>query len=117
MISASPPPTPNPIHPTLTSPLVQERGTKIDLLIICGDFQAIRNESDLETMAVPLKHRHIGSFWKYYSGHVRPPVPTLFIGGNHEAANHLWELYYGGFAAPDIYYMGAAGVVKVPYCG
>ena len=34
------------------------------------------------------------------------------VGGNHEAANHLWELYYGGWAAPNIYYMGAAGVVN-----
>ena len=28
------------------------------------------------------------------------------------AANHLWELYYGGFVAPDIFYLGAAGVVQ-----
>lgn len=34
------------------------------------------------------------------------------VGGNHEAANHLWELYYGGWAAPNIMYMGAAGVVN-----
>ena len=34
------------------------------------------------------------------------------MGGNHEAANHLWELYYGGWAAPNILYMGAAGVVN-----
>ncbi len=40
------------------------------------------------------------------------PVPTLFIGGNHEAANHSWELYYGGWAAPNIYYLGAAGCIK-----
>lgn len=40
-----------------------------------------------------------------------PPVPTLFIGGNHEASNYSWELYYGGWAAPNIYYLGAAGCV------
>ena len=34
------------------------------------------------------------------------------MGGNHEAANHLWGLYYGGWAAPNILYMGAAGVVN-----
>ena len=34
------------------------------------------------------------------------------VGGNHEAANHLWELYYGGWVAPNIYYLGAAGVVR-----
>ena len=34
------------------------------------------------------------------------------MGGNHEAANHLWELYYGGWAAPNMYYLGHAGVVQ-----
>jgi hypothetical protein len=34
------------------------------------------------------------------------------VGGNHEAANHLWELYYGGWAAPDIYFLGFTGAVK-----
>ena len=34
------------------------------------------------------------------------------MGGNHEAANHLWELHYGGWVAPNIYYLGAAGVVN-----
>lgn len=26
--------------------------------------------------------------------------------------NYLWELYYGGWVAPNIMYMGHAGVVK-----
>lgn len=34
------------------------------------------------------------------------------VGGNHEAANHLWELYYGGWAAPDVHFMGFTGCVK-----
>lgn len=38
---------------------------------------------------------------------------TIFIGGNHEASNHLQELSYGGWAAPNIYYMGLAGVINV----
>ena len=25
------------------------------------------------------------------------PILTVFIGGNHEASNHLWELPYGGW--------------------
>ncbi|KAK8301136.1 hypothetical protein V6Z12_D04G001000 [Gossypium hirsutum] len=52
------------------------------------------------------------SFWKSYSGEEVAPVPTIFIGGNHEASNYLWELYYGGWAAPNIYFLGFAGVVK-----
>jgi lariat debranching enzyme len=33
-----------------------------------------------------------GCFLQYYSGEVVAPYPTIFIGGNHEAANYLWEL-------------------------
>ena len=40
------------------------------------------------------------------------PYPTLFIGGNHEASNYLWELYYGGYVCPNIWYMGHSGVVR-----
>ncbi|XP_044980172.1 lariat debranching enzyme [Hordeum vulgare subsp. vulgare] len=87
-------------------------GIKIDLLICCGDFQAVRNESDLQCVNVPPKFRTMNSFWKYYSGQAVAPYPTIFIGGNHEAANYLWELYYGGWAAPNIYFLGFAGVVK-----
>ncbi|KAL8490316.1 hypothetical protein ACS0TY_026001 [Phlomoides rotata] len=85
---------------------------KIDLLICCGDFQAVRNEKDLESLNVPPKYRTMNSFWKYYSGEKAAPFPTIFIGGNHEASNYLWELYYGGWAAPQIYFLGFAGIVK-----
>ncbi len=34
------------------------------------------------------------------------------VGGNHEASNHLWELYHGGWAAPNIYYLGHAGAIN-----
>ncbi|CAM8928981.1 unnamed protein product [Rhodiola kirilowii] len=54
----------------------------------------------------------MGTFWKYYSGEAVAPIPTIFIGGNHEASNYLWELYYGGWAAPNIYFLGFSGVVK-----
>ncbi|KAM0988996.1 hypothetical protein FF1_012982 [Malus domestica] len=29
-----------------------------------------------------------------------------------EVSNYLWEMYYGGWAAPNIYFLGFAGVVK-----
>ncbi|EFN82906.1 Lariat debranching enzyme [Harpegnathos saltator] len=88
-------------------------GRKIDLLICCGDFQATRNLSDLECMAVPDKYKDICTFYKYYSGEKEAPVLTIFIGGNHEASNHLQELPYGGWVAPNIYYLGYAGVIQV----
>ena len=37
---------------------------------------------------------------------------TILIGGNHEASNHMWELPYGGWVAPNMYYLGFAGVVS-----
>ena len=37
---------------------------------------------------------------------------TVVVGGNHEASNYLFELYHGGWLAPNIYYLGAAGVVR-----
>lgn len=64
-------------------------------------------------MNVPSKYLTMASFHRYYSGEAVVPVLTLFIGGNHEASNHLQELYYGGWVAPNIYYLGAAGVVRV----
>ncbi|XP_047313405.1 lariat debranching enzyme [Impatiens glandulifera] len=92
--------------------LQEVENTKIDLLICCGDFQAVRNEKDLESLNVKPKFRSMNSFWKYYSGEKIAPFPTLFIGGNHEASNYLWELYYGGWAAHNIYFLGFAGVIK-----
>lgn len=93
--------------------LEQAGGKKVDLLICCGDFQAVRNKEDLATMNVPSKYLTMASFHRYYAGEAVAPVLTLFIGGNHEASNHMQELYYGGWVAPNIYYLGAAGVVRV----
>ncbi|KAK9424087.1 putative Lariat debranching enzyme [Seiridium unicorne] len=84
----------------------------VDLLIIGGDFQAVRNAADLTVMSVPVKYRELGDFPEYYSGRVEAPILTIFIGGNHEASSHLWELYYGGWVAPNIYYLGFANVLR-----
>ncbi|KAJ7658950.1 lariat debranching enzyme, C-terminal domain-containing protein [Mycena rosella] len=85
----------------------------VDLLLICGDFQAIRNHQDLQCMAVPDKYKQLGGFYKYYTGEKTAPVLTIVIGGNHEASNYMWELYHGGWLAPNIYYLGEAGCVRV----
>ncbi|XP_061452387.1 lariat debranching enzyme [Rhineura floridana] len=93
--------------------LEQRHGQALpDLLLCAGDFQAVRNAGDLRCMAVPAKYRCLGGFARYYSGEKKAPVLTIFIGGNHEASNHLQELPYGGWVAPNIYYLGYAGVVK-----
>ena len=87
-------------------------GRSVELLLCCGDFEALRNESDLEALACPPKYRVMGDFFKYYSGQKLAPVLTLFVGGNHEASNFMQELFYGGWAAPNIYFMGFSGVVN-----
>jgi lariat debranching enzyme len=37
---------------------------KTDIVLCCGDFQAIRDASDLSSMAVPPKHLSYGDFYK-----------------------------------------------------
>ncbi|KAJ3356414.1 hypothetical protein HDU83_001205 [Entophlyctis luteolus] len=86
---------------------------KVDLLIICGDFQSLRNVTDLDNMAVPDKYKRLGVFHEYYSGKKKAPLLTVFVGGNHEGSNYLWELYHGGWVAPNIYFMGFANVINV----
>ncbi|RHY98064.1 hypothetical protein DYB37_012632 [Aphanomyces astaci] len=85
----------------------------VQLLLCCGDFQSFRNQADVECMACPPKYRALGAFHQYYTGAKVAPVLTIFIGGNHEASNYLQDLYYGGYVAPNIFYLGCAGVVNV----
>lgn len=74
----------------LLKPLI---ASKISFFVVVGIiYQAVRNERDLESLNVPRKYRSMNSFWKYYSGEEVAPFPTIFIGGNHEASNYLWEL-------------------------
>ncbi|EIM82251.1 uncharacterized protein STEHIDRAFT_160806 [Stereum hirsutum FP-91666 SS1] len=93
--------------------LERRNGYKVDLLLCCGDFQAIRNHQDLMCMAVPPKYRKLGEFYQYYTGELVAPVLTIIIGGNHESSSYLWELYHGGWLAPNIYFLGHAGCVQV----
>lgn len=84
-----------------------------DLMICCGDFQAMRNTADLQTMACPVKYRALGHFHQYYAGAKKAPKLTIVIGGNHESSGYMWECYHGGWLAPDIYFLGFAGSVLV----
>jgi lariat debranching enzyme len=72
--------------------LESRNGYFVELLLICGDFQAIRNHQDLQCMSVPEKYRQLGGFHKYYTGEKKAPILTIIIGGNHEASNYLLEL-------------------------
>lgn len=87
-------------------------GQRIDLVLVAGDFQAVRNDADLASMSVPEKYKRYGDFVEYYEGRRTAPFPTVFIGGNHEASNYMRELHYGGWVCPNIYYLGVAGVIR-----
>jgi lariat debranching enzyme len=86
----------------------------IDLLICCGDFQSLRCAADFHSVSIPPKYRtSLGSFYRYYTGQLVAPVLTIVIGGNHEVSQQMYsELYYGGWLAPNIYYLGVAGVIR-----
>eukprot|EP01046_Picozoa_sp_COSAG06_P013703 COSAG06_NODE_834_length_11974_cov_5.664739_4_plen_224_part_00 len=49
---------------------------KIDLLLCCGDFQSVRFKSDLECMAVPVKFRKLGTFYRYCETIAARPRPA-----------------------------------------
>lgn len=84
---------------------------KIDLLILLGDFQSIRGPDDFKSISIPPKYQRMGDFHKYYSGELKAPIPTIFIGGNHESMRHLMSLPYGGYVASNIYYLGYSNVI------
>ncbi|KAK4662506.1 lariat debranching enzyme [Podospora pseudopauciseta] len=103
----------NAIYSTITASCKERSWDGVDVLIIGGDFQAIRNADDLTVMSIPAKYRELGDFPDYYSGKRKAPYLTIFVAGNHEAASHLAELHYGGWVAPNIYYMGAANILRL----
>ena len=55
----------------------------------------------------------MGQFHEYFEGAKKAPFLTIFVGGNHEASNLLRDLYYGGWVAENIYFLGYSGVVVV----
>lgn len=107
----------------------RQTGKRIDLLLCCGDFQAVRTAPDMDSMAVPDKYKVLGDFHKYYadikavgatpaatataSAAVPAPYLTIFVGGNHENSDLLAQESYGGFVAPNIFYLGHSGVIVV----
>lgn len=46
----------------------QKTGQKVDLLICCGDFQAVRNQEDLATMNCPDKYLTMVGMYGWMKG-------------------------------------------------
>lgn len=89
-----------------------QQHSDVDLILCCGDFQALRNSYDVSAMSSPERHRKLGTFHEFYAGKHKVPL-TIVIGGNHESSAYMAELFYGGWLAPNIYYLGVAGSVIV----
>jgi predicted phosphodiesterase len=53
----------------------------LDLVLQCGDAQAIRNENDLKYMHCPKKYRELVDFWMFHDGVEKFPVGMLIIKG------------------------------------
>ena len=66
------------------------------------------NTLKCSTPVTGMKTNHTIVCYRYYSGEKKAPVLTVVIGGNHEASSHLQELSYGGWLAPNIYYLGTS---------
>jgi lariat debranching enzyme len=82
----------------------------LDLALQVGDAQPVRDLEDLAYVPVPAHHRKLGTY------HQIPdpwPVPTLFIGGNHEPWNVLAPLAGGGSLRPGLDYLGRSGAREV----
>lgn len=85
-----------------------EDGTKIDFILVTGDCETFRNEEDMKSFTAPLKYHKLGTFYKIYNGETRLPCPAIIIGGNHEASDLLHQLPFGGWIAPNVFYIGRA---------
>lgn len=80
----------------------------LDLVLQVGDAQPVRDERDLAYMPVPERYRALGDYALIQ--HDPWPIPTLFIGGNHEPWNVLEALPEGGFLQPNLEYLGRSGI-------
>lgn len=84
----------------------------IDLVVVCGNFQAFRNPNDLANVSAPAKYKKLGDFHDYFTGKKQASHLTLVVGGNYEASSYFQALPYGGWIAPDIFFMGYSNVIK-----
>jgi lariat debranching enzyme len=46
----------------------EQSGERVDVLLCCGDFQAVRHKADLQLLKCPAKYRQLGDFPLYCSG-------------------------------------------------
>lgn len=91
----------------------KELGTTIDFVLQTGDFEPMRNEADLATMAAPQKYRALGDFPEFFAGRAEFPWPVYFIGGNHEPYGYLDETPDGATLIKNCHYFGRTGSADI----
>eukprot|EP00474_Spongospora_subterranea_P004430 CRZ04888.1 hypothetical protein [Spongospora subterranea] len=90
----------------------RKTGRRPDLLLVPGNSIPARNAGDLAQTHMCDKFQSRHSFYKYYARESTSPCPTIVVGGEHDPSNYLFEMYFGGWLAPRIYYLGASGCVR-----
>ncbi|NOK05307.1 MULTISPECIES: metallophosphoesterase [Myxococcus] len=93
--------------------LEQARGRRVDLVLAVGDVEAFRRADDHRRKAA--KRAMPAEFAEYADGLRQVKRPLYFIGGNNEDFEALHDLQLGGKLAPNVTYLGRAGVREL--CG
>ncbi|MCY1045374.1 metallophosphoesterase [Corallococcus sp. bb12-1] len=91
--------------------LEEARGRRVDLVLAVGDVEAFRRADDHKRKAA--KRAMPAEFAEYADGLRRVKRPLYFIGGNNEDFEALHDLPDGGELAPDVHYLGRAGLREV----
>ena len=84
----------------------------LGFILQIGDFEPVRDQSDLLKMPPHPNRRGVGDFHHVLNGELRYPAEVLFIGGNHEPYIWLETMQEGGEILPGIHYLGRASVVE-----
>lgn len=84
------------------------RGRRVEQAFAVGDVEAFRHADDHRRKAA--KRGMPAEFAEYADGARRMARPLAFIGGNNEDFETLHTMPDGGQLAPDVVYLGRAGV-------
>jgi lariat debranching enzyme len=90
--------------------LEKARGHEVRFVLAVGDVEAFSSADDHRRKAA--KRSMPAEFAEYASGQRRFPRPLLFIGGNNEDFAPLDPMREGGTLAPNVHYLGRAGVTE-----
>ncbi|HSP77465.1 MAG TPA: metallophosphoesterase [Myxococcaceae bacterium] len=91
--------------------LEEARGRAVDVVLAVGDVEAFRLADDHRRKAA--KRAMPAEFAEYADGQRMMKRPLYFIGGNNEDFEALHDVQEGGLLAPNVFYLGRAGLKQV----